>query len=155
VPPDILSRPRWRRAVSGGSGLARRSAASPPVDAAAAARQVAALQHECWMSGWPQLDDELARWRERGAPPNCTGGATDDAVDTGPGELRSSTLTLHRETAMPLALRSCRAREQRPGRNVSLPNLGRRFCFSTATPTSIMPRRGERKKEELGRTARP
>jgi|EndMetStandDraft_6_1072998.scaffolds.fasta_scaffold07835_3 hypothetical protein len=53
------------------------------------------------MSGWPQLDDELARWREAGRTAELWW-RDDDAVDTGP-EL-DRLLTLHRETAMPLAL---------------------------------------------------
>ena len=35
------------------------------------------------MSGWPQLDDELARWREAGRTAELWW-RDDDAVDTGP-----------------------------------------------------------------------
>ena len=53
------------------------------------------------MSGWHQLDDELARWREADRTAELWW-RDDDAVDTGP-EL-DRLLALHRETAMPLAL---------------------------------------------------
>jgi hypothetical protein len=53
------------------------------------------------MSGWHQLDDELARWRDAGRTAELWW-RDDDAVDTGP-EL-DRLLALHREAAIPLAL---------------------------------------------------